>query len=160
MLFLFDWDGTLISGYMDRPDRDYTQWEVLPGRQAMLAALISLGHQLGVVTNQAGVAFGHVTEADFWHKYNLFLLDMKQPIERLPVRVCFSHEQGQSPYNKPADVARRKPSAAMLQELVATYPAQAAQGIAFIGDRPEDLTAADRMGCSFTWAQSFFPVHP
>jgi hypothetical protein len=27
MLYLFDLDGTLISGYMDNPDRDYHTWQ-------------------------------------------------------------------------------------------------------------------------------------
>lgn len=156
MLYLFDWDGTLISGYMENPDREYHKWHLLPRRKHMLTMLLGLGHQLGVVTNQAGVAFGHTTEGSFWTKYDLFLFRLGLPISTLPVRVCFSHDQGQSPYNKPADVARRKPNPPMLQEFAATYPAQAADGLVFVGDRQEDQTAANLLPCSFAWASDFF----
>jgi len=37
MLILFDLDGTLISAYMDNPDRQYHRWHILSGRRELLA---------------------------------------------------------------------------------------------------------------------------
>ena len=59
MLYLFNPDGTLISSYMDAPDRAYDRWTVLPGRRERLANLRKAGHGLGIATNRAGVCFGH-----------------------------------------------------------------------------------------------------
>ena len=56
MLVLFDLDGTLISSYMEAPDRRYDAREVLPGRREKLARLLIEGHRVGIATNQAGVA--------------------------------------------------------------------------------------------------------
>ena len=52
MLYLFDLDGTLISSYMDNPDKNYDTWEVLPGRKAMLNRLLMRGDTMCVITNQ------------------------------------------------------------------------------------------------------------
>jgi D-glycero-D-manno-heptose 1,7-bisphosphate phosphatase len=89
MLYLFDLDGTLISGYMDRPDRDFTKWGVLPGRVEYLVQLRAHEHQLGIVTNQAGVAFGHVTKADVGMKLIAVLVLLDLPLST-PCAVCFS----------------------------------------------------------------------
>src|SRR5687767_14747564 len=62
VLYLFDLDNTLISGYMDNPDKNYDAWKVLPGRRARLNQLLMQGHKVAIITNQGGVAFGIVSE--------------------------------------------------------------------------------------------------
>ena len=79
MLFLFDLDSTLISSYMDAPGRAYQSWHVLPGRVERLATLRAAGHTVGIVTNQAGVAFGFIREADFEAKIALALERLELP---------------------------------------------------------------------------------
>jgi D-glycero-D-manno-heptose 1,7-bisphosphate phosphatase len=156
MLYLFDLDGTLITSYMDRPDRDFTQWALLPGRVERLAALREAGHQVGIVTNQAGVAFGHVQEADVSGKLIAVLNALALPLST-PVGVCFAHPSASiRRYRDPAELARRKPSGAMIRELVALFPEQAAQGVVYVGDRPEDQHAAADAGVDFFWAEAFF----
>ena len=90
MLLLFDLDGTLISAYMDAPGRNYDDWAPLPGVRERLAALQAEGHRVGIATNQAGVAFGYVTEADFRRKLGAVLAALDLPPET-PVEVCFAH---------------------------------------------------------------------
>ena len=156
MLYLFDLDGTLISSYMDRDDRAFDTWQVLPGRIARLARLRADGHQIGIVTNQAGVAFGHVTEAQVASKLIAALTALQLPLAT-PVRVCYAHEQAPlAQYRDPAELARRKPEGTMLEELKALRPAQAAQGVAYVGDRDEDRQAAANADVDFYWADSFF----
>jgi D-glycero-D-manno-heptose 1,7-bisphosphate phosphatase len=62
MLPIFDLDGTLISSCMDTSDRDFNNWHVLPGRVERLQQLRREGHRMAIASNQAGVAFGFVSE--------------------------------------------------------------------------------------------------
>lgn len=154
MLYLFDLDGTLISGYMDNPDKDYHTWRPLPGRGQRIAELRHTGHIVGVVTNQAGVAFGFVTEADWEAKIADVCYRLRLDWEA--IFVCFADVRGQPPYNDPAAAARRKPSGAMIREAMARYAAHAAEGVLFVGDRSEDEAAAKDAGVAFQWAGDFF----
>lgn len=74
----------------------------------------------------------------------------------LNIFVCYAHP------NAPEDEwrvgsERRKPSAAMIQEAIAmAKPESVADGVLFVGDRPEDEQAAINAGVSFLWASEFF----
>jgi len=156
MLVLFDLDGTLISSYMDHPDRNYDQWVLLPHRKEILHALLDHGHKIGIVTNQAGVAFGHVTEKKAIRRIHAVL----EALELSPypaVQVCYAHPKARiHRYRKRDAVARRKPSGAMIREHIAMNPEAAAEGVLYIGDRPEDEAAAKDAGVQFVWTEEFF----
>jgi len=163
MLYLFDLDGTLISGYMDNPDKNYDTWEVLPKRKAMLNKLLMRGDTICIVTNQGGVAFGYVTEDQANAKIDQALrkLGIFNPrwdgSPRPPqVYACYSDVRGAAPWNDPIDDARRKPSGAMIREAIADYPQAAALGVLMVGDRPEDEASAVDAGVPFQWAHIFF----
>jgi D-glycero-D-manno-heptose 1,7-bisphosphate phosphatase len=159
MLYLFDLDGTLISSYMDTPDKLYADWDVLPGRIERLCSLLERGNTIGIVTNQAGVAFDHVTEFDAWEKLYRAVIDLKLSLEQTPIYVCFAHKKGlYLRYRLPSQVARRKPSGAMIHEAMMDYPEAAATGTLMIGDREEDQQAAQCAGVPFQWAHIFFGV--
>jgi D-glycero-D-manno-heptose 1,7-bisphosphate phosphatase len=172
MLYLFDLDGTLITSYMDRPDKDYHAWEMLPGRIAAIERLQHLGNEIGIVTNQAGVAFGHTTEADFVRKagrvalalgyacvdihaggaYGLRAIGAGAP--RLSAYVCYADARARDPRYQ-AGAHRRKPSGAMIREALAEAGASADEAI-YIGDMESDLQAAKDAGVRFQWAHIFF----
>lgn len=157
MLYLFDLDGTLISGYMDTPDKIYDDWDILPGRVERLRDLVARGDTVGIVTNQAGVAFDHVTEFAARQKISRAIIDLGLPLAVTPVYVCFAHPS--SPYLQyrlPSQIARRKPSGAMIREAVIDWPEAAAYAVLMVGDRPEDEAAAQEAGVSFQWAHIFF----
>jgi D-glycero-D-manno-heptose 1,7-bisphosphate phosphatase len=151
MLYLFDLDGTLISGYMDNPDKDYYAWQPLPGRGARIAELRRAGHIVGIVTNQAGVAFGHITEADWEDKIADVCHRLRLDWEA--VYVCFADSRSSDPRYQ--DASRRKPSGAMIKEAMTRY-AYSAQETLYVGDRPEDEAAAADAGVAFQWAEEFF----
>jgi D-glycero-D-manno-heptose 1,7-bisphosphate phosphatase len=156
MIFLFDLDGTLISSYMDAPGRAYQRWHVLPGRVERLAALRAAGHTVGIVTNQAGVAFGFIREADFDAKIAQVLAKLGLPPDT-PVAVSYGHPRSRNArYRDPALLARRKPSGAMIRELIASHPQAAADGVLFVGDSDDDRGAAADAGVPFQWAEDFF----
>ena len=134
---------------MEAPDRAYDRWRPLPGRAARLAALRAAGHTVGIVTDQAGVAFGHVSEAQVAAKIAAVLAALGLPPDT-PVAVSYGHPHaGLRRYRDPALVARRKPSGAMLRE-AAVHPAAAAAGVHYVGDRDDDRAAAADAGAAFT----------
>lgn len=168
MLYLFDLDGTLISGYMDNPNKEYDIWEPLPGRWAMLNKLRMQGHSIAIITNQGGVAFGFVTEDQCWNKIDAVLrrfqlLPVRSSGDPIPpvVYACLHDERGKAPYNDPVEASRRKPSGQMIREAMEDYglwpddPVDRLH-VLFVGDRPEDESAAKDAGVAFQWAHVFF----
>lgn len=163
MLYLFDLDGTLISGYMDNPDKNYDAWKVLPGRRAKLNQLLMQGHTVAIITNQGGVAFGLVTEDACSAKLRQAIraLGLSSPRSSGdapdPLVYCsIHHPDGKPPHNDPELAARRKPSGAMIREAMQDYPQAATRGVLMVGDRPEDEAAAADAGVSFQWSSGFF----
>jgi D-glycero-D-manno-heptose 1,7-bisphosphate phosphatase len=163
MLYLFDLDNTLISGYMDRPDKNFDAWHVLPGRRARLNQLVMQGHKVAIITNQGAVAFGLVSERACSAKLNeaIRMLGLTNPRSSGdapdPLVYCaIHHPKGRPPYNDPELAARRKPSGAMIREAILDYPHAAASGVLMIGDRPEDEAAANDAGVPFQWSSEFF----
>lgn len=170
MLYAFDLDGTLISGYMDNPDRNFDNWQLLPGRQETIARLRHLGHDVALVTNQAGVAFGHTAEQDVVRKLgrvamalgfaSVWIFDGGQGYRAgwdAPALHCFvCYNDSRAKNRQYQDASRRKPSGAMIHEAMAEFPAAAADGVLYVGDRPEDEAAARNAGVRFQWADRFF----
>ena len=149
-LIICDLDGTLISSYMGTPNRRYNDWHVLPGRVEMLAALGEQGHRIAIATNQAGVAFGHVTESQARRKIAAALVALGLP-DDTPIAVCFAHPQAKSyRYRNRAELGRRKPSGAMLRELMDA--AGAHEDVVYVGDRQ----AARDARVAFRGADEFF----
>lgn len=169
MLYLFDLDGTLISGYMDNPDRAYHVWDVLPGRGVRFDVLAVHGHRVAVVTNQAGVAFGHVAPEDFERKAaavadaldfaGAIICDSDQFVDPyqggLVFYVCYGDKRSKDPRYQ--DDRRRKPSGEMIRQAAAAF-GFSLDRVAYVGDRPEDEAAAKDAGVSFQWATDFFGV--
>lgn len=180
MLYAFDLDGTLITSYMDSPDKDFHSWQVLPGRRELIAALVAEGHEIAIVTNQAGVAFGYNTPGDVTTKLILVaqalgFVDMliydgsgepryhgftRGGAGRVTAHVAYEHPKATiARYKEDPDAIvghRRKPSGAMIHEAMAEFPAAAADGVLYVGDRLEDEGAARNAGVRFQWADQFF----
>lgn len=183
-LVLFDMDGTLIHGYMDNPGREYNLWHVLPGRVEAIRQLREKSIEWAIVTNQAGVALGHITMNDLAVKIEAVLKEFGVTFTglynnngRLPfatgangyvsdendrpyVRFCLAHPQSPRPIYREGH-ERRKPSPAMLNEAIGDFAERHRaellhKDVLFIGDRPEDREAARDAGVGFMWAKDFF----
>ena len=174
---LFDLDGTLISSYMDAPGRDFNAWQVLPGRIETVNLLRNSGVSISIITNQAGVAFGHVAEADVVAKLckvaqaldygHLVIYDgekresyrLSSARGQLTAHVAYEHPKATiERYQEDPDALvsnRRKPSPVMLLEALAGLERSRAL---MVGDRPEDNSAANNAGVRFVWAEEFFGV--
>lgn len=154
MLYLFDLDGTLITSYMDNPDRAYHRWEPLPGRAERLGQLRAEGHSVGVVTNQAGVAFGHINEKD-WTQRKMPAICREFGLLAQEVAYCLAHPRGNFPWNKRSDCLRRKPSGAMIREMMEHFHADQDDTL-FIGDMESDRQAAAAAGVEYMDHADFF----
>lgn len=155
-LVIFDLDGTLISSYMDNPDREYDRWEVLPGRREKLAELVRAGQRVAIATNQGGVAFGHIAEEEAVARVGRVLESLDLPADT-PVEICFGHPKSpERSYREPEQVECRKPSGTMLRRLVERTPGARLESSMYVGDRPEDKEAAGDAGVGFAWAEEFF----
>jgi D-glycero-D-manno-heptose 1,7-bisphosphate phosphatase len=156
MLLCFDLDGTLISPYLTNQGSNYHDWNVLAGRRDRLAKLRAEGHTIAIITNQAGVAFDRITEQDFQDKMAAVFSALRLP-PHTAVAVCFAHPKATNPaYRDTEQIARRKPSGAMIREIIAAYPDAAARGVLYIGDMIEDQKAAQDANVEFHWASDFF----
>jgi D-glycero-D-manno-heptose 1,7-bisphosphate phosphatase len=156
MLCLFDLDGTLIVGFMSVPGKKYGTRTLLPGRKEKLQKLIANGHTIGIVTNQGGIAFNMSTPSFFERKVKAVIAELELPADT-PVKVCYHHAKSRNPqWREIEGVKRRKPSGAMIRELVEEFPEAASDGVMYIGDRPEDQAAAKDAGVEFQWEYQFF----
>lgn len=158
MLYLFDMDGTLISGYMDNPGKEYDVWEVLPGRSEKLAQLINRGNKVAIVTNQGGVAFGFVDEQQAWMKIYEAARRCGLRPDETRTYACFYDVRGITPYDDPKQAERRKPSGKMILEAMYDAAIFDPGQVLMVGDREEDRKAAQAAGVSFQWAHVFFGV--
>ncbi len=141
---------------MDEPRHAYHLWKVLPGRIEKLRQLHEAGHQIGIVTNQAGVAFGYVSESDVATKLRAVVKALHLPLTT-PIAVCFAHpDASEEWYRDPREVARRKPSGLMIREIVHHYVQAATAGVLYVGDQSSDAQAAEAAHVKFVPANVFF----
>lgn len=176
MLYLFDLDDTLISGYLNAADKNYNIWEVLPRRRERLQAILDVGEMYGIVTNQGGVAWGYISEADVRYKLHQVAQalghagahifdggvsfatgEILHNETGLLTWVCYADARARDSRYQ-LDAGRRKPSGAMIREAAkyCGYTLALPSHVLYVGDRPEDEAAAKDAGALFQWAHEFF----
>lgn len=154
-IYIFDKDGTLIGGLGNRPANTPAEQQPLPGVVAKLAALRAAGHKLAIASNQGGVAWGFISEAEA----RALVRDAAAKVGGVDHwRCCCFDERAaaknpDSPFARPS--YRRKPRPGILRELMRAAGIGAADTI-MIGDQESDKQAAEAAGCGFVWARDFF----
>ena len=141
-LFL-DRDGVVNVevGYLHRIE----DVEFVPGIASLCRTAMSLGYRLVVVTNQAGIARGFYSEADFetlmtWMREEL----RRDGVEFDAVYHCPYHpEHGVGDYKREHE--DRKPGTGMLLRAVREFGVSLAESV-MVGDRCSDMTAANSAG--------------
>jgi histidinol-phosphate phosphatase family protein len=134
---ILDRDGVLNrrpprAQYVTRPE-DFA-W--LPGAREALALLRDAGYRVLVVTNQAGIARGHMTAADLEAVHARMLGEAGGAIER--VYHC--------PHDWDEGCACRKPAPGMLLQAQRDFELDLTR-TPFIGDDERDREAAEAAGC-------------
>lgn len=141
-LFL-DRDGVVNVevGYLHRLE----DVEFVPGIFSLCRTAMQLGYRLIVVTNQAGIARGFYSEADF----DSLMVGMRaelraQGVELDAVYYCPYHpEHGIGEYRR--DHEDRKPGTGMLRRAMHEFGVSLADSV-MVGDRCSDVAAANSAG--------------
>lgn len=117
----------------------------VPGIFSLCRTAMQLGYRLVIVTNQAGIARGFYTEADFerlmfWMRGELSF----QGVELDAVYYCPYHpEHGIGEYKREHE--DRKPDIGMLKRAEREFGISLAESI-LVGDRCSDIAAANKAG--------------
>lgn len=141
-LFL-DRDGVVNVeiGYLHRAE----DVKFVPGIFSLCRTAMRLGYRLMIVTNQAGIARGYYTEADFeslmfWMRGEL----RAQGVELDAVYYCPYHpEHGVGEYRREHE--DRKPGPGMLKRAAREFGVSLAESV-MVGDRCSDVAAANAAG--------------
>ena len=139
----FDRDGVLNAdhGYVGHMAR----FDWLPGAISAIKSINDLGYFAFVVTNQAGVAKGHYSEADVQLLHNQIQAALATTGAHIDdFRYCPFHPEGSVvAYARVSDW--RKPAPGMLLDLLAHWPVDVSASI-MIGDQPSDVQAGESAG--------------
>jgi D-glycero-D-manno-heptose 1,7-bisphosphate phosphatase len=151
VLFL-DRDGTLNHTISDRPPHDPGEIQLLPEVALTLHQHAAMGWRIVIITNQAGVAFGYLTEHQAWTTHQA-LLDAL-PVSADATYLCPHHPEGTIPeYAFPCP--NRKPAPGAILDALHRFRARPDHCL-FVGDQESDRQAAASAGVPFLWAQEFF----
>ena len=141
-LFL-DRDGVINVevGYLHRVE----DVKFVPGIFSLCRTAMRLGYRLVVVTNQAGIARGFYTEADFDALMTWMAEAFRgEGVELDAVYHCTFHpEHGVGEYRREHE--DRKPGTGMLRRAVREFGVSLADSV-MVGDRCSDIAAANSAG--------------
>ena len=145
---LLDRDGVINRnhGYVHRPE----DTELMPGIVALCRHAQDLGYALVVVTNQAGIARGYYSEAQY-HAYSGWLRGHLAAQGVLPDAIyhCPHHpEAGLGPYRRAC--ACRKPAPGMILEAARDLHLDLPRSI-LLGDSAGDMQAGRAAGVGTLW---------
>lgn len=144
-LIILDRDGVInydSPDYIKGPD----EWLPIPGSLETIAKLNQAGIKVALASNQAGIARGKFSQADFEATRAKMLAYLKAHGAHLDYEAyCFDHP------DKATD--RRKPGPGMLFEIAKALQIELSQAV-FIGDSLTDYQAAQSAKCTFALVQS------
>jgi D-glycero-D-manno-heptose 1,7-bisphosphate phosphatase len=133
-----DRDGTLIVDPPDlRVDR-ISKMHLFPDVFKAMKRLAKLNYRVFIVTNQAGIAEGRLSEKDF-HRLNDVLLELLEPTGIKVAKTYFC------PHGEDARCTCRKPKPKLLFDAAREYEIDL-KGSWSIGDRESDIKAGKAAG--------------
>ncbi len=143
-IVFLDRDGTLIeeAGYLSDP-RGIRE---IPGTTEALRRLSAGGYLLAVVSNQAGVAKGKVTERQMRAVHAAFVERFRRKgVEFAAVEYCPHHPDGTVPEYRIA-CGCRKPATGMPDKVLAALSGGAAYTMWVVGDKMTDVLLGRNLG--------------
>lgn len=137
---LLDRDGTIIVDPPDFRIKTFHDLHFFEDSTESLKYLKSNGFEIVLITNQAGVGEGIISEEEFWHVHNEMLRRLEQRgVSILDTFVCFAEQNNSSD-------PRRKPNPGMLLEAAEKYDIDLPKTF-MVGDREGDVMAGVNAGC-------------
>jgi len=161
-VFIFDADGTLrrcLDPKKPCPNAP-GEWELMPNVREKLRSL-DWAEVIGVVSNQAGVAFGHLTRevaqqmlADtFIEALSLCSVATHPKLKSTHLFMCAHHPDAACVCRKPEPFGLYSVMGALV---TATGAPLSKSEVLYVGDMASDKKAASRAGVDFMWACDFF----
>jgi D-glycero-D-manno-heptose 1,7-bisphosphate phosphatase len=153
---IFDKDGTICWNKNDHNNfiNHWNEQELIPGVAGKCKEVRDVGIELGVASNQGGVAFGYMNGGVAYSVVAMAAEDIGAQYHTH----CPYHPEGKiEGYVR--DDWLRKPRPGMLLTLMVEAQFEPYETL-FVGDRDEDYQAAKRAGCDFMWAWEFFDREP
>lgn len=121
-------------------------FELIPGVAEALYRLSAAGYKLLLVTNQAGVAFGHLTPTDVGriHQKMMDMLFREARVQFTDILACYDHPKATvAQYRSNSNM--RKPRTGMFELLLERHRLDPANCI-MVGDRNTDIIPARKLG--------------
>jgi D-glycero-D-manno-heptose 1,7-bisphosphate phosphatase len=137
ILFL-DRDGTIIVNRHYLADADGV--ELIPHAAEGIARARELGYRIVVITNQAGIAKGLLTDADLTAIHERMSALLKSEGAEVDLILHCPHDSGD-------DCECRKPKLELYRQALATFDADPTH-CAVIGDREIDIEAGNALGAT------------
>lgn len=148
---LLDRDGTIIRelSYVGTPDRVH----LMPGAAEAIASFNKAGIPVAVITNQGGVAHGYYTIDDVENTHTYLREKLAEHGAHADLIVyCPYHPKGNVPaWNRSSE--DRKPRPGMAYAAADVLGLDLAASF-MVGDRPEDMGLADRIGAEAVYVGS------
>lgn len=136
---LLDRDGTIIIDPPDFRVKTLHDLHFFEDTTESLKYLNANGFEIILITNQAGVGEGVISEDQFWSVHNEMVRRLEdRGIRILDSFVCTARQDSDDP--------RRKPNPGMLLEAADKYGFNLAETY-MVGDRLSDVTAGINAGC-------------
>lgn len=125
------------------PERDYIkhwgEFEFLPGAPEAIRALAEQGHEIIIITNQAGIGRGRMTAGAVEEIHQNMLKELEKKEARIKaVYVC--------PHTPEENCPCRKPKPGMLLQAAREHHIDLSQSF-FLGDDEKDILAGRAAGC-------------
>lgn len=136
----FDRDGVLIRDPEDYRVKTVDDIELFPDTVSALRTLAENDYSIVIITNQAGIEEGLISEEQFWTMQEEVLSRIKPS----GVKVLKTFMNGEM--DKPDASEWRKPGPNMLLDAIKEFDLEPSE-IYMFGDNQSDVTAALRAGC-------------
>src|SRR5206468_3902013 len=130
-IVLLDRDGTLVVDPPDERVDSVAKIELFPDTIDALKQLADSGYAAIIVTNQAGIAEGRITENDFWQMHN----EVLNRLAPSGINILKTYMNGEAPGTKSV---WRKPAPGMLLQASKDFNFTLADTY-MVGDRPSDV---------------------
>ena len=136
---LFDRDGTLIVDPPDERVDRVDKIQLFPDSISALKTLVDHDFSIILITNQAGIAEGRISEEEFWKIHSVVL----EKLSESGIQVLKTYMNGEAP----GSISNmRKPAPGMILQAAKDFDLTLAD-IYIVGDSQSDIEAGINAGC-------------
>ncbi|MCB9808831.1 HAD-IIIA family hydrolase [Candidatus Nomurabacteria bacterium] len=136
----FDRDGVLVRDPEDYRIDKIEKIEFFEDSVSALSVLAENGFSIVIITNQAGIEEGRLSEEEFWKIQDIIVKEL----EKSGINILKTYMNGEM--NKPDASDWRKPGPNMLLDAAKDFNLDIGS-VYMVGDNQSDITAALRAGC-------------